>query len=160
MATGLQGSENSNVNRIVLIEGATTANTLAATGVTLADEPTPSQFFDLRSYRTLYGSIPDEGLIVIRSTAGSAAMTLGACRVMVAHSGGFAGPLGVGADATKGMLNNGSGFAEDATDYLYHREVIAGLSMIDGIQVKLGAFGGTATAVNVELHIPLYRREA
>jgi hypothetical protein len=161
MATGLQGSENSNVNRIVLIEGATAANAVAVgtSATTLSETPTTAQYYDLRAYRALYGSIPDEALLVIRSTAGSGTMTLGACRVMVS-TGAVGGPLGIGTDAAKGGINNGAAFVEDAANHIYHREVIAGLSMVDGVQVQLGTIAGTSTAINVELHFPLYRKEA
>lgn len=161
MATGFQKSEDSNVDRIILIEGALTANTVAigTVATTLSTTPTVAQYYDLRAYRAIAGTIPDEALLVIRSTAGSGVMTLGACRVMVSTSS-VGGPLGIGADGTKGGLNNGSGFGEDAAaaDHIYHREVIAGMSMVDGIQVQLGAIAGTATAINVEIHFPRYRR--
>lgn len=163
MATGFQKSEDSNVDRIVLIEGATTANTVAigTAATTLSTTPTVAQYYDLRAYRAIAGTIPDEALLVIRSIAGSGTMTLGACRLMVS-TGAVGGPLGVGTDAGKGGINNGGSFGEDASaaDHIYHREVIAGLSLVDGVQVQLGAIAGTATAINVELHFPRYRRAA
>ena len=107
-------------------------------------------------YVAKVGPFPPAFDIVIRQTAGSGTMTLGACRLLVADkASAVGGPLGVGADATKGMLNNGAGFAEDGADVIYHRETIAyDLNHADGLQVQLGAIAGTATAIRVEAIIP------
>lgn len=161
MATGYQNSENSNCHRIVLLSGATAANTVTVPTVTLSSTPTGAQLFDLWTFRnTVGGQLADKGHIVIRSTAGSGVMTLGACRVFVSDkASGVGGPYGVGADSTKGQLNNGAAFGETGSDVIYHREEITGLSTIDGIQVQLGAFGGTDPAFTVELLIPKYAQQ-
>lgn len=157
MAAGYQKSNDNNVNVIVLLEAAASANTVAWPSATFAAEPAVTELYDLTTYRTSVGPVPDKGHIVIYSTAGSGVMTLGACRVIVGNkASGKAGPYGIGADATKGMLNNGASFGETSTDGIYHHEEITGLSTIDGIQVNLGAFGGTSPAFQVELHLPKY----
>lgn len=159
MTAGYQKSNSNNVDVIVLLDAAAAANTVAFPSATFAAVPAVTELYDLTTYKAVAGAaaVPDKGHIVIRSTAGSGAMTLGACRVIVGDkASGKAGPYGVGADATKGMLNNGAGFGETSTDGIYHREEIAGLSTIDGIQVQLGAFGGTAPAFTVELILPKF----
>lgn len=156
MATGYQGSTSNNVDVVILIDAATTANTVTRAGATFSSTPTVAQFFDLAALADAIGRLPASFDVVIRQTAGSGTMTLGACRLLVADKGSaVGGPLGVGADATKGMLNNGVGFAEDGADVIYHRETIAyDLNHADGIQVQLGAIAGTATAIRVELLLP------
>lgn len=157
MATGFQGSTDNNVHVVTLIEAATAANTVNRATATFSATPTVTQFFDLDGLREkLGGPLPPSFDIVLRSTAGSGVMTLGASRLLVADkASAVGGPLGVGADTTKGMLNNGAGFGEDGADTLYHRETIDyDLNHTDGVQVQLGAFAGTATAVTVELVLP------
>lgn len=165
MATGYQKSNSNNVDVIVLLAAETAANTIALAPPVLSSTPTNVQHYDLTDYKAQVGPVPDKGHIVIYSTAGSGTMTLGATRVFLAHKGGSvavsgslvkSGPYGVGADATKGMLNNGASFGETGSDVLYHREEITGLSCADGIAVQLGAFGGTNPAYQVELHLPKY----
>lgn len=162
MATGYQKSTTNNVDVIVMLAAETAANTITRPAAVLSATPTNVQFYDLRDYRSVTGRpVPDKGHIVIYSTAGSGTMTLSATRLFLAHSQGASaavgGPYGVGADATKGMLNNGAGFAEDSgvADKIYHREEITGLACADGIAVQLGAITGTATAIQVELHFPV-----
>lgn len=156
MATGYQGSNSNNVDVIILIDAATTANTVTRAGATFSATPGVTAFYDLSDYVAKVGPFPPAFDIVIRQTAGSGTMTLGACRLLVADKGSaVGGPLGVGADATKGMLNNGAGFAEDGADVIYHRETVAyDLNHADGLQVQLGAIAGTATAIRVEAIIP------
>lgn len=156
MATGYQGSSNNNVDVIVLIDAATTVNTVTRASATFSATPGVTAFYDLADYVAKVGPFPPAFDIVIRQTAGSGTMTLGACRLLVADkASAVGGPLGVGADATKGMLNNGAGFAEDGADVIYHRETIAyDLNHADGLQVQLGAIAGTATAIRVEAIIP------
>lgn len=159
MAPGYQKSTSNNVDVIVLLAAETAANTITVPAAVLSATPTNAQFYDLTDYRSKTGRpVPDKGHIVIYSTAGSGVMTLGATRVFLAHNQGASaavgGPYGVGADATKGMLNNGASFGETSADKLYHREEITGLSCADGIAVQLGAFGGTNPAYQVELHFP------
>ncbi len=156
MATGYQGSSNNNVDVIVLIDAATTTNTVTRASATFSATPGVTAFYDLSDYVAKVGPFPPAFDIVIRQAAGSGTMTLGACRLLVADkASAVGGPLGVGADATKGMLNNGAGFAEDGADVIYHRETIAyDLNHADGLQVQLGAIAGTATAIRVEAIIP------
>lgn len=159
MAAGFQGSADNNADVFVLIVGATAANTVALTSVTLAEVPAVTEYLDLRPYRRMNSSIPDEAHIVIRSTAGSGVMTLGVSQVFVADAvSATGGPLGIGSsDTTKGALNNGVALGESSADRIFHREKISGLACVDGIQVQLGAIAGTSTAIRVELHFA--RRE-
>ena len=163
MATGYQKSSSNNVDVIVLLAAETAANTITRPAAVLSATPTNVQFYDLTDYKTNVGPVPDKGHIVIYSTAGSGVMTLAATRLFLAHKQGVGaaavgGPYGVGADATKGMLNNGAAFGEDSAvaDRIYHREEVTGLSCADGIAVQLGAIAGTATAIQVELHLPKF----
>jgi hypothetical protein len=150
MATGFQGSTDNNVHVIQLIAGALAANTVTLDPAVFAAAPAVTEFFDFG------GALPPSFDIVIRSTAGSGVMTLAASRVLVADkASAVGGPLGVGADATKGMLNNGAGFGETGANVIYHRETIDyDLNHCDGIQVQLGAIAGTDTAIRVELIFP------
>ena len=159
MATGFQGSTDNNCDVFQLIAGATAANTVALTSVTLSETPAVTAYLDLRPYRRIIGSIPDEAHIVIYSTAGSDVMTLGISQVYACDAASAqGGPLGYGAsDTTKGALNNGVALGETSANRIYHREKIAGLAAVDGVQVQLGAIGGTNTALRVELHFA--RRE-
>lgn len=162
MAGAYQKSTSNNVDVIVLLAAETAANTITRPAAVLSATPANTEFYDLTDYRAKTGRpVPDKGHIVIYSTAGSGVMTLGATRVFLAHKQGagaaaVGGPYGVGANDTKGMLNNGASFGEDSAvaDKIYHREEITGLSCADGIAVQLGAIAGTATAIQVELHFP------
>lgn len=163
MATGWQKSNSNNVDVIVLLAAETAANTITRPAAVLSATPTNVQFYDLTDYKSKVGPVPDKGHIVIYSTAGSGVMTLGATRVFLAHNQGASaavgGPYGIGADATKGMLNGGAAFGETSANGIYHREEITGLSTADGIAVELGAFGGTNPAYQVELHLPKFFAE-
>lgn len=160
MATGFQGSADNQADVFVLLTGVTAANTVALTAVTLAEAPTANQYLDLRPYRRTLGSIPDEADIVIYSTAGSGTMTLGISQLFVCSAVSLqGGPLGTGAsDTTKGAINAGTALGETSADRIFHRQRISGLSGVDGVQLQLGAIGGTATALTVELHFPRCRR--
>ncbi len=160
MATGLQGTVG-NAHIVQLIAGATAANTVAVASVTLSSTPAVTEYYDLRALRAALGYAVNTVTIVLRSTAGSDVMTLASARVMVASAdSSVGGPFGIGADATKGMLNNGAAFGETSANAIYHREVITGLASCDGIQIQLGAFGGTNTAIRVEMLVPAYNRAA
>lgn len=160
MTTGLQGTSG-NVNTIQLIAGALAANTVGVAAVTISEAPAVTEYYDLAAYRAKVGWAPDTATIVIRSTAGTDVLAVQPCRVMVADSASLVGgPLGVGADATKGMLNNGAALGETSANAIYHREVISGLAAADGIQVQLGVISGTDTAIRVELLMPIFNRAA
>jgi hypothetical protein len=99
----------------------------------------------------------DEGLIVVRSTAGSGTMTV-EIRIWGLVSFEIDGskvefwvPHGsASTDADRGVLNQGNAIGEQASsaDVLRHAEIIAGLSAYRRIAAEVVAIGGTGTAVD------------
>lgn len=143
MATGLSSSTNANVWRIL---EARTSNNSPPSGAS-AGEANPVS-------GNLISPVPDVAEVLVRSTAGSATMT---CTVRLwgyVTSIATWFPLGPGADATKGYLNNGAAIGETSTDSITHAERVRGLFSFDRIYAEILAIGGTATAITVEVLIP------
>lgn len=94
-----------------------------------------------------------DGLVTMRSTAGSGTLTLSYVRIwgyLSAISTWF--PLGNGTDANKGKLNDAASFTEVGTDLLLHEEPIHDFGHFDRLYAEVGSFGGTSTAVEVAIH--------
>jgi hypothetical protein len=151
MATGIQ-TASPRLKTVRLVESATAANG-APTG---APSSTPAATVGfLLSSETLIG--PD-CTVRLYSTAGSGVMTLSYARVWGYSTASTAWvPLGVGTDADKGKLNNGAAFGETAADVIAHAEPLYDITHFDGVYVELGVFGGTATAISVDLDFPINR---
>lgn len=152
MATGAQSTESRRTVTVRLVEGATAANG-APSGAPMST-PTAGKGYDPidLNYRS---HMPDNCAVRIKSTAGSATMTVSYARAWgYSLSGANWTPLGTGADATKGYLNGGTALGEVSADSIVHEEVLYFPHLIDGIYIELGVFGGTSTAVNVEVDFP------
>ena len=154
MATGLQASNSNNFDVVRLLEGETAACAPVEAAV-LSETPTSAQFFDLTALRAKRGPLPEETAIRVRSRAGSGVMTCAYVRIWLADKASATMvPYGVGADADKGKLNNGAAFGETGANVIRHQELVPYLGTADGIMAELGALGGTATAIDVDLIIP------
>lgn len=94
----------------------------------------------------------DAAVLLVRSTAGSGTMTVTIRMWGYASAVWF--PLGTGADATKGTINDGVALGETSADLIRHMEIMQGLSGLERIYAEITAIGGTATAITVEL-LPL-----
>ena len=102
------------------------------------------------------GPLPDGAEVLVRSTAGSATM------VVTVRLWGYSTvaatwfPLGPGAAATKGYLNNGAALDELPTvaNTISHAERVRGLFSFDRIYAEILVIGGTSTAITVEVLIP------
>ncbi len=96
----------------------------------------------------------DVATLFVRSTAGSATMTV-TLRLWGYHK--YTNkwyPLGVGTAASKGIVNAGAAIAEDSSlgaDTLLHSEIVSGLHRIDRVYLQVTAIGGTSTAVSAVL---------
>jgi hypothetical protein len=142
MATGLNGTTNG-VNLWRILE-ARTSNNSAPSGASAGEA--------VATLVTALGPLPDEVEVIVRSTAGSATMT---CTVRLwGYVASTWVPLGPGADATKGYLNNGAAIGETAADTIVHAERVRGLFSFDRVYAEILAIGGTSTAINVEVLIP------
>ena len=123
---------------LTLLASATATNsppTLASDGVSLATS-------------AIRG---DRGLCLVQSTAGSGTMTVtirlwGYSAVPAAWA-----PLGYGADATKGVINDGAALGETGTNLIQHAELIDGLENFDRLYAEITAIGGTSTAISCYL---------
>lgn len=147
------------------MENLAAANTIAegASPDVLRDVPSTTQFYRISLVSDRLDRLgyewPDESSIYLYETAGSGTMTLASARVIFYDStSNKMFPAGTGADATKGMLNNGASFGETGSDKLRHAEPILYAHHWDGIAVEIGSFGGTSPTYNVEWRIPLRRK--
>lgn len=148
MATGIQNSDSKQTVTIRLVEGAT-ATTSTPTGAPSAT-PASGTGFDLRKLEW-GGLLPDSAEIHVYSTAGSGVMDVTARVWNYALSGAVWAPLGTGAAATKGILNNGAAIGETGSDTIRHSEPLAYIANLDGIAVTIDGINGTDTAINVDL---------
>ena len=60
-------------------------------------------------------------------------------------------PLGIGANATKGIVNGGAACGETDTDIVRHAEVIDGLFGIERVYAEVTAIGGALTTISAWL---------
>ena len=161
MTTGLQGTTNSRYHTVRLIDAATAATgkpVEAVAATALKTQPTPDEFFDLREINNNYkGSFPVPCQVLVYNTAGTNPVSVSFIRLWgynAASAKMF--PLGTGADADKGKINNAGTLGETDTDDLRHAEVVLYLGMWDGIMAEVGTTGGTgAEAITVDLLIPI-----
>jgi hypothetical protein len=156
MATGIQSSNSRRVVTVRLVESATAANAVPA-GLP-SGTPATGVGFDMGLLG--YGNIfPLDCTVRVYSTAGSNTMSCSYGRLYgYSIVSGLWSPLGAGASTTSGMLNNGLAFAEDETDLIRTQERFDLPGHFDGIYCRLGVFGGTATALSVEIDFPRYAR--
>lgn len=96
------------------------------------------------------GNVPDMALITVRSTAGSATMTV--TLKLWGFSLAAADWCPVGTDATaanKGLLNQGNAIPEGPeADTIQHTEPLADPGLFTRLYMEVTAIGGTATAVS------------
>lgn len=144
MATGLQAQTNSRSIALRLLEGATATNSPpsgASAGIAL----TALDAFFSGNYA------PPRCAVVVRSTAGSATMTV-TVRLWGYYANAVWVPFGTGADTTKGTLNEGAAIGEGSVaDTLTHTEILLFPALFDRVYAEVTAIGGTSTAVNVDL---------
>ncbi len=94
--------------------------------------------------------ILDEAVLEVWSTAGSGVMTVTGRLWGYTEAAGWA-PLGIGAGATKGIINGGATLDETSADKIAHKEVVSGLRDLERVYLELSAFGGAATAISARL---------
>lgn len=143
MAAGLQGTTGSAGRRRNwrLLEGATATNSPpsgASAGRPLSDLTT--EYFGA-NFEVL--SLPVE----VVSTAGSATMTV------TVDIWGYDSIEGVWFNL--GRLNSGSAIAETGTDVIRYVEIMDNLFDWDRLYAEVVAIGGTNTAVNVNIRVPV-----
>lgn len=103
------------------------------------------------------GAIPSDLSLLVVSTAGSSTMNVtmrlwGKFGVLAGlTSVGAWAPLGVGADATKGVINAGSAMGETGTDLIRHVEPVSLTAHMQRLYVEITSINGTSTAVTVFL---------
>ena len=92
------------------------------------------------------------GVILVKSSAGSATMTV-TLRVWCysPHTAAWH-PLGSNStESLRGVLNNASAIDEDGADNIVHAEPVTGLGAFSRIYLEITAIGGTSTAINAYL---------
>ena len=162
MTTGLKGTSDSRYATILLLENSgTIAPVEAAPGTALSAAPaTGAKFYDVSGLLTTFGlrRIPAGSVIRIYNTAGTGAVSISYVRLWEYHTASQKMyPLGIGADADKGKLNNGAALGVTGTDVLRHRETVPIAISGDGIQAEIGTTAGTGTETfNVYLDVPLF----
>ena len=97
---------------------------------------------DLDIFKRFLGKLPSEATARVRSTAGSATMTV-TIRVW-----GYQGTLGW---SPLGYLNGGSAIAESSADSIQYAEPLSLPEHFTRIYFEVTAIGGTNTAVTVYL---------
>ena len=127
MATGFRDS-------VQLLTAATAANGVP----TLATHGQPLN--DIR--------YADSGVLTVASTAGSVVMTVTIRLWGYEADSAEWFPLGVGPDATKGIINGGVALGETSADQIAHSEIVSNIQSIDRIYAEITAIGGTATAIS------------
>jgi hypothetical protein len=96
----------------------------------------------------------DRALLLVKSTAGADTMSV---TIRLWGYSAYAAqwvPLGIGDDATKGIINGGSLIGETAANSIVHSELVAGLAAFDRIYPEITQIGGTATAISAYLTAP------
>ena len=97
--------------------------------------------------------LPQKAVVAVYSTAGSATMTATIKLWGYLTDAAQWFPLGIGADALKGVMNGGAAIGETGTNVLQHAEIVEGLFSFDRIYAEVVAIGGTSTAVTVDVRI-------
>lgn len=97
--------------------------------------------------------LQDAGVVLVKSTAGSAVMTVTVRLWVYSELTHAWHPLGVnGTTITlRGVLNDGTAVTEDPSDVLTHTEPVQYLSGFERIYAEVTAIGGTSTAVDCYL---------
>lgn len=161
MATGIQSTNNNKRSIVVrLLEDIAAANsTLPTVTPALSATPTSTQFFDLSKLGNGFVFPEDSTIQISESGTSSGALTIAYVRVWLYDAvTGKSYPAGTGTDADKGKINGGAALGVTATDRLRHREPLLFLGHADGIQLEVGAIGGTTPTFNLDLVIPRYAR--
>jgi hypothetical protein len=162
MTTGLQGSgTDPRYATVLLIEnGGTSAPVEAAPATALAAIPVATKFYAISGLLTQHGlrKLPAGCVVRVCNTAGTGAVSITYVRLWEYHSASAKMyPLGIGADADKGKLNNGAALGVTGTDVLRHAETVPIAIRGDGIQAEIGVTAGTGTETfNVYLDVPLF----
>ena len=93
----------------------------------------------------------DRALLLVKSTAGSDAMSVTIRRWGYSAITQNWHPLGTGTASGKGLINDGNAIGESSTDNIAHTEILEGLSCLDQIYAEVTAIAGTSTAVSMWL---------
>lgn len=160
MASGIQGDSGKRFIVVRLLDAIGTANGIPPDGTAanvLADAPTVTQFFRLDKLGAGYVLPEGCSVRICETGTGTGALTILYARVWLFDAvEAKAFPAGVGADATKGWLNNGAAFGVTSANKLRHSEPLMYVGHADGIQIELGTLGGTTPQFNVDLIIPRF----
>lgn len=142
MATGLVGQGSAGRRWVLrLLDGATATNSPpsgASAGIALSTISNAN----LGAYYEA-----DSATVEVVSTAGSGTMTVtidlwGYCSVEAVWF-------------NLGRLNSGSAIAETGTDVIRHAEIMDHLFDWDRLYAEVAAIGGTSTAINVNIRLPI-----
>lgn len=141
MATGLVGSTNGVFTWRILDARTSTNSAPSGSSAGLANP------------KDNIWPLPQKAVVAVYSTAGSATMTATIKLWGYLTDAARWFPLGIGADALKGVMNGGAAIGETGTDVLQHAEIVEGLFSFDRIYAEVVAIGGTLTAVTVDVRI-------
>lgn len=90
-----------------------------------------------------------EGLLVLKSTAGSGVMTVTIRMWGWSDVAAVWFPLGVGSEGSKGTIDAGTSIEEEGANTLQHGELLTGVQHIERLYAQITAIGGAATAVSM-----------
>lgn len=90
----------------------------------------------------------NEAILLVVSTAGSVVMDVTIRLWVWSDVTAIWHPLGAGADATKGTVNDGAAMGETTADQIAHSEIVVGIKHLDRIYAEVTAINGTATAID------------
>jgi hypothetical protein len=141
MATGLVGSTNGVFTWRILDARTSTNSAPSGSSAGLANP------------KDNIWPLPQKAVVAVYSTAGSATMTATIKLWGYLTDAAQWFPLGIGADALKGVMNGGAAIGETGTNVLQHAEIVEGLFSFDRIYAEVVAIGGTSTAVTVDVRI-------
>ena len=111
---------------------------------------------DLSTYGGAFAKI-ELAELEVYSTAGSDTMTVTLRLWGYDATADVWFPVGTGADATKGVLNNGAAIGETGSNTIRHTEPLYDLHVYSRLYLEITAIGGTATSITANLKI---QREA
>lgn len=100
----------------------------------------------------LFGRIPQQVAVKLKSTAGSGTMTV--TGRLWGYDGLDWNPLGNGSDGTtKGVINSGNAITEVSADKLAHLEPVSLPAFVTRLYFEVTAIGGTSTAVTAYVQV-------
>lgn len=124
---------------------------LASSTATNSPPAGASAGLEVNTIYSAFGRVPDTMSLRVWSTAGSGTMSatfrLWGYDPLVADWM----PVGTGAAATKGVINEGGALDETAADELRHTELVDFVGHFSRVYLEITAISGTATAVKAAL---------